>query len=203
MTSRLPSAPAPVEAVRAVVDDYLDALGRGDETHAVDLALGFVDAGGSVEDVLLGLVAPVQVRVGERWESGEWSVAQEHAATCIAERVVASLGTRARGQGTRGHVVLSCLDGEWHALPARIVGDVLRLRGWQVTFLGASVPPVHLVSFLQQHGPDVVALSAGLPTHLPAARHTVAAAQRTGTPVLAGGPGFGADGRFARRLGVR
>ena len=53
MTSRSPSAPAPVEAVRAVVDDYLDALGRGDETHAVDLALGFVDAGGSAEDVLL------------------------------------------------------------------------------------------------------------------------------------------------------
>ena len=184
------------------VDGQDTALGRGDETHAVDLALGFVDAGGSAEDVLLGLVAPVQVRVGERWESGEWSVAQEHAATCIAERVVAALGTRARGQGTRGHVVLSCLDGEWHALPARIVGDVLRLRGWQVTFLGASVPPVHLVSFLHQHGPDVVALSAALPIHLPAARHTVAAARRTGTPVLAGGPGFGADGRFARRLGV-
>jgi len=202
VTSRSPSAPAPVEAVRAVVDDYLDALGRGDEAHAVDLALGFVDAGGSAEDVLLGLVAPAQVHVGERWESGEWSVAQEHAATCVAERVVAALGVRARGRGTRGHVVLSCLDGEWHALPARIVGDVLRLRGWQVTFLGASVPPVHLVAFLHQHGPDVVALSAALPIHLPAARHTVAAAQRTGTPVLAGGPGFGADGRFARRLGV-
>lgn len=97
---------------------------------------------------------------------------------------------------------MCCLDGEWHALPARIVGDVLRLHGWRVTFLGASVPPVHLVSFLHQHGPDVVALSAALPIHLPAARHTVSAAQRTGTPVLAGGPGFGADGGLARRIGV-
>ena len=109
---------------------------------------------------------------------------------------------RARCAGGRGHVVLTCLDGEWHALAARIVGEVLRLHDWRVTFLGASVPPVHLVSFLHQQGPDVVALSAALPTRLPAARHTVVAAQRTGTPVLAGGPGFGADGRFARRLGV-
>lgn len=203
MTSVPPaSAPAPAATVPAVANDYLDALGRADETRAVDLALRLVADGSSVEDVLLGLVAPTQQRVGERWESGEWSVAQEHAATCIAERVVAALAGRVRCRGERGHVVLSCLDGEWHALPARIVGDVLRLRGWRVTFLGASVPPVHLVSFLHQHGPDVVALSAALPTHLPAARHTVAAAQRTGTPVLAGGPGFGADGSFARRLGV-
>ena len=33
----------------------------------------------------------VDMRVGERWESGDWNVAQEHAATCIAERVVAAL----------------------------------------------------------------------------------------------------------------
>jgi hypothetical protein len=62
--------------------------------------------------------------------------------------------------------------------------------------------PVHLVSFLHQQGPDVVALSAALPTRLPAARHTVVAAQRTGTAGTGRGPGFGADGRFARRLGV-
>jgi hypothetical protein len=51
VTSGPPSAPAPAEAVRAVVDDYLDALGRGDETQAVDLALRLVDDGGSAEDV--------------------------------------------------------------------------------------------------------------------------------------------------------
>src|SRR3712207_7094162 len=40
----------------------------------------------------------------------------------------------------RGHVVVACLDGEWHALAARIVAEVLRVHGWRVTFLGASVP---------------------------------------------------------------
>ena len=203
MTSAPPSAPTPAPSVEAVTDDYLDALGCGDEARAVALATGLVDAGCPAQEVLLRLVSPAQVRVGQLWQSGGWSVAQEHAATCVAERVVAALSAApTRFAGGRGHVVLTCLDGEWHALPARIVGEVLRLHDWRVTFLGASVPPVHLVSFLHQQGPDVVALSAALPTRLPAARHTVVAAQRTGTPVLAGGPGFGADGRFARRLGV-
>jgi methanogenic corrinoid protein MtbC1 len=155
-----------------------------------------------VTDVLLGLVGPAQERVGLLWQTGEWSVAQEHAATRINERVVAAVGASGRGGGRRGHVVLGCLDGEWHALPGRIVAEVLRQHGWRVTFLGASVPPAHLISYLHEEGPDLLAVSCALPVHLRGAHMTIMAAQRTGTPVLAGGPGFGPDGRWARRLGV-
>ena len=190
------------DLIAAVADEFFDALHRADEVHAVTVATGLLDRGVGAQDVLLGLVGPAQERVGGLWEVGSWSVAAEHAATCINERVVAAVAGRTPRTGRRGHVVLGCLDGEWHALAPRIVGEVLRLHGWAVTFLGASVPPAHLVSFLHQHGPDVVALSAVLPVHLPAAHRTIMAVQATGTPVLAGGPGFGRDGRWARRLGV-
>jgi methanogenic corrinoid protein MtbC1 len=189
-------------AEAAAAEEYFDALHRADEPHALGVARGLLDSGTSAEDVLLRLVAPAQVRVGTLWQTGVWSVAQEHAASFIAERVVFAVGARTRRRGRRGHVVLGCLDGEWHTLAARIVGEVLRLHDWQVTFLGASVPTAHLVSFLHHDGPDVVALSAATPIHLPAAHRTIVAAQRTGTPVLVGGPGFGADGRWARRLGA-
>ncbi|GAA4702920.1 cobalamin-dependent protein [Pseudonocardia yuanmonensis] len=192
---------APDSRVVARRAEFMAALGRADEDAAVALALGLVDAGVPAGEVLLGLVAGTQEEVGLRWQRGEWSVAQEHAATAVNERVVAAVGRRTP-PGTRGHVVLACLDGEWHALPGRIVAEVLRLAGWYVTFLGASVPAGELVSYLHQEGPDVVAVSCALPVHLPAAHRTIVAAQRTGTPVLAGGPGFGTDGRWARRLGV-
>jgi methanogenic corrinoid protein MtbC1 len=191
----------PDPRVAARRPEFMAALGRADEETAVALALALVDAGVPARAVLLELVAGTQEEVGLRWQRGEWSVAREHAATAVNERVVAAVGRRTR-PGTRGHVVLACLDGEWHALPGRIVAEVLRLAGWHVTFLGASVPAGELVSYLHQEGPDVVAVSCALPVHLPAAHRTVVAAQRTGTPVLAGGPGFGADGRWARRLGV-
>ncbi len=194
--------PRPAAGVDAVADEFFDALHRADEGHAVALAGSLLDGGVPAQDVLLGLVAPAQQRIGLLWQTGAWSVAEEHAATCINERVVAAVGARTRQAGRRGHVVVGCLDGEWHALAARIVAEVLRLHDWRVAFLGASVPPAHLVSFLHQHGPDVVALSAALPIHLPAAHRTIVAAQRIGTPVLVGGPGFGPDGRWARRLGA-
>ncbi|MEV0157251.1 cobalamin-dependent protein [Micromonospora sp. NPDC050686] len=181
---------------------YLDCLAEADEYAAIEVALGLLDAGVPAERVLLDLVAPAQVEVGERWARNEWSVAQEHAATHISERVVAAIAGRANPRPTRGRVVVACMDGEWHALPPRLVAEVLRLRGWQVTFLGASVPVAHLVSYLHRHDAHAVALACALPMRLPHAHRMIEACRRSDVPVVVGGRGFGEDGRWARRLGV-
>jgi methanogenic corrinoid protein MtbC1 len=157
VTAPLTSPAGAADTAEAAAEEYFDALHRADEPHAVGVACGLLDSGASGEDVLLRLVAPAQVRVGRLWQTGVWSVAQEHAASCIAERVVFAVGARTRSRGRRGHVVLSCLDGAWHALAARIVGEVLRMHDWKVTFLGAVPPIAYLVSFLHRDGPDVVA----------------------------------------------
>ncbi|WP_407664872.1 cobalamin B12-binding domain-containing protein, partial [Micromonospora tarensis] len=181
---------------------YLDCLADADEYAAAELAIGLLDAGVPAERVLLDLVAPAQAEVGERWARNEWSVAQEHAATHISEQVVAAVAAHARPRPTGGRVVVACMDGEWHALPPRLVAEVLRLRGWQVTFLGASVPAAHLVSYLHRYDAHAVALACALPMRLPHAHRMIEACRRSDVPVVVGGRGFGADGRWARRLGV-
>ncbi|MEU7918052.1 cobalamin B12-binding domain-containing protein [Micromonospora zamorensis] len=181
---------------------YLDCLADADEYAAIDMAIGLLDAGVPAERVLLDLVAPAQSEVGERWARNEWSVAQEHAATHISEQVVAAVAAHANPRPTGGRVVVACMDGEWHALPPRLVAEVLRLRGWQVTFLGASVPAAHLVSYLHRYDAHAVALACALPMRLPYAHRMIEACRRSDVPVVVGGRGFGADGRWARRLGV-
>ncbi|MEU7890896.1 cobalamin B12-binding domain-containing protein [Microbispora bryophytorum] len=188
--------------LEAATGRYLDLIGRADEEGAADLVLGLIGEGVPAEDVLLRVIAPCQRRVGELWASNEWPVAREHGATAVSERVVAAVSGRVRPTATRGRVAVACADGEYHVLPTRIMAEVLRLRGWQVDFLGASVPGPHLITHLHQTGPDVVALGCMLPTRLPRAHATIAACQAVGIPVLAGGAGFGADGRFARLLGA-
>ncbi|MCI4061079.1 cobalamin-dependent protein [Micromonospora sp. R77] len=181
---------------------YLEFLADADEYGAVEVALGLIEAGVPAERVLLDLVAPAQAEVGERWARNEWSVAQEHAATHISERVVAAVAAYANPRPERGRIVVACMDGEWHALPPRLVAEVLRLRGWQVTFLGASVPAAHLVSYLHRYDADAVALACALPMRLPYAHRMIEACRRADVPVLVGGRGFGDDGRWAARLGV-
>jgi methanogenic corrinoid protein MtbC1 len=197
-TATATAAASPADAYHG----FLDALEEADEYAAVEVALGLVDAGVPAERVLLDLVAPAQAEVGERWARNAWSVAQEHAATHISERVVAAVAAHADPRPTRGRVVVACMDGEWHALPPRLVAEVLRLRGWRVTFLGASVPAAHLVSYLHRHDAHAVALACALPMRLPHAHRMIEACRRSDVPVVVGGRGFGQDGRWASRLGV-
>ncbi|MCY0922909.1 cobalamin-dependent protein [Streptomyces sp. H27-G5] len=175
-----------------------------DEAAVITAVLGALDEGVDAESVLLDVIAPLQGRVGEEWAANRITVAQEHAATAINERAVAALAQHpsARAPRTRGRVTVACVDGEWHALPARLLAEVLRLRGWHVDYLGAQVPTPHLVAHLHRTGPDAVALSGSIATRLPTAHATITACQAAGTPVLVGGAAFGPDGRYARLLGA-
>jgi methanogenic corrinoid protein MtbC1 len=151
---------------------------------------------------MIDLIARTQGRVGELWAANEWTVAREHAATSISERALAAIAAQTTVRPTRGRIAIACVDGEWHALPIRILAEVLRLHGWRVDFLGANVPGPHLVTHLHQIGPDAVALSCTLPTRLPRAHAAITACRTAGVPVIAGGRGFGPDGRYAQHLGA-
>jgi methanogenic corrinoid protein MtbC1 len=191
-----------VDPEQATLDAYLRLISDGDEYGAVGLVRDLVDTGVSPERVLLDVIAAAQRRVGDLWARNAWSVAREHAASAISERAVAAVAGRAEVGPVRGRVTLACVEGEWHSLPLRILAEVLTLRGWRVTFLGASVPDPHLVTHLDQTTTDGVALSCALPARLPRAHAMIRACHSMGVPVLAGGRGFGLDGRRARALGA-
>ncbi|MFE9369829.1 B12-binding domain-containing protein [Streptomyces sp. NPDC006711] len=211
MTTELRTAPpdtappdtAPLDTV-PLAEALWDAVFAGDEYTATGLVQGALDEGYDPECVLLDVIAPVQAKVGEEWAANRMSVAQEHAATAINDRAVAALSTHPAARATieRGRITVACVDGEWHALPARLLAEVLRLRGWRVDYLGAQVPVSHLVAHLHRTGPELVALSSSIATRLPTAHATITACQATGVPVLAGGAAFGPGGRYARLLGA-
>lgn len=188
----------------ATREQLWNAVLDGDEYAAAAAVFAAIDRGVSAEDVLLEVIAPVQHRVGTEWAANRITVAEEHAATAINDRVIAALAHHPASAPTTtcGRVTVACVDGEWHALPARLLAEVLRLRGWQVDFLGAQVPTPHLIAHLHRTGPAAVALSCSIPTRLPTAHAAITACQAAGVPVIAGGAAFGPDGRHARRLGA-
>ncbi|MFI5935518.1 cobalamin-dependent protein [Actinoplanes sp. NPDC051494] len=181
---------------------YLRLIGDGDEYGAVGIVTDLLDQGTRPQRIMLELIAATQARVGELWAANEWSIAREHAATAISERALAAVAARTATRPTRGRITVACVDGEWHALPVRILAEMLRLDGWRTDYLGANVPGPHLVTHLHQTGPDAVALSCMITTRLPRAHAAITACRSVGIPVIAGGRGFGADGRYAHRLGA-
>jgi methanogenic corrinoid protein MtbC1 len=190
------------QITQADVERFVDHLARRDRKAAVRQALGLLEASTTVQDVVQGLLGPAQAEVGRRWEANQWSVADEHAATAITDAVLGALGWRIEAAEDQGHVVVTCAEGEWHSLPARMAAEVLRLHGWQVTFLGASAPADHLRRFLAEVGAVGVVISCAVPIFLGGAQRSIQAAHAAEVPALVGGRGFGRDDLRARRLGA-
>jgi len=186
-------------------EELWQAVCARDEDAAARAVFAALDDGADPEAVLLDVIAYTQREVGRAWAENRFSVAQEHSATAIHERIIAAMAHRVPAPATAAPtatVTVACVDGEWHALPARLLAEVLRLRGHRVDFLGAQVPTPHLIAHLHATVPAAVALSSSLPLRLPAAHSAITAVQAIGIPVVAGGAAFGVDGRYARLLGA-
>ncbi|MFI5805955.1 B12-binding domain-containing protein [Streptomyces sp. NPDC051561] len=188
-----------------LVEQLWNTVSAGDEHSATEAVAWALNNGVDPEALLLDVIAVVQGRVGEEWAANRMSVAQEHAATAINERAIAALAVHsaARRTPSLGRVTVACVDGEWHALPARLVAEVLKLRGWRVDYLGAQVPAPHLISHLHRTKADAVALSSSIATRLPTAHAAITACQAVGVPVLVGGAAFGPQGQYATLLGAQ
>lgn len=191
-------------AGRDPLDTYFRTVAAVDAAAASALVLDMLDDGTSVERITAGVLAPAQVRVGELWAQGRWSVADEHAATAVTETALSALSAAAgqRRKATGRHVVVACAEGEWHALPAKMAATVGATGDTRVTVLGPSRPADHLGRRLAVGDVDVLALSCTLPTNLIGAARCIEAAHDAGVPVLAGGRGFGRTPHRAHAVGA-
>jgi methanogenic corrinoid protein MtbC1 len=184
-----------------LAEDLYRCLEGLDLYGATHLVRDAVDDGASIEYVVTEVLAPAQRLVGERWQRGGWSIAQEHAATAIVDDLLGLLAVRAP-RGHRGSVALVSAEGEWHVTPARMAALVWRAAGWNVTFFGASTPPPHLRSTIGGLRTDLVAISCTIPLALPGAARVAEALDDLDLPVLGGGRAFGPDPHRAEALGL-
>ena len=177
---------------------HLEAFDPHGAAHLVRDAIA---NGVSVQSVIVDGLVPAQRWVGELWQRGVWSVAQEHAATAIVDDLLGLLGGRTP-RGRHGTVALVSAEGEWHVTPARMAAALWRAAGWEVTFLGGSTPPDHLRATLGLIRLDLVAVSCSVPLSLPGASRVVEALRELEVPMLGGGQGFGPDRHRADALGL-
>lgn len=179
------------------------ALARSDTAAVTELVQELLADGAEPVSVLMDVIAAAQREVGRRWQRGEWTVAQEHAATAIAIAATKIVAHHVQQYPVRhGKVLVACAEREWHALPAMIIDCALRAAGWDTTLLGASTSPLRLNQHLQDIGPDAVAVSCSVLGSLPTCRRFIEASTAVGVPILVGGPAFGSDDVRARGLGA-
>lgn len=182
----------PVNASAPLAGRFLDTALGGDRRGAVGLAVDAADDGTPLEALYLDVFAPCLREVGRRWEVGAVTVAQEHLVTATTQLAMAQLYPRLFAtQRTGRTVVVASVGGELHEVGARMVADLFELRGWDSSFVGASTPIADLVAHVTATAPDVLAISATLPTHVEQVRSAIAAVRAEADPIiLVGGRPF-------------
>jgi methanogenic corrinoid protein MtbC1 len=196
----VPEASLSPELLAGLLADGDDELAAWTLRHAL--------AESSRVSVYDGLLREAMHLVGERWATGQWSIAEEH----LASRTLLRALERVRpAQGPEDRVgplaVLAGVAGEHHMIGLVCLEQVLAEDGWTVVNMGADLPAEDLGSFVRRNEVALVALSAMSPDRVGTLADSVGAVraaagdrrltvliggQITGRPGL--GTAVGADG---------
>jgi DNA-binding transcriptional MerR regulator len=151
----------PARSAREQLRGILDSLGHGDTAEVgvrLDQALAVLGVDTTLEEVM----RPLLSAVGERWEGGELTVADEH---LVSEAVRSRLGYLLgdQGGGVHGVAVLACAPGERHELGLMMAAIALRRDGWKVVYLGADTPLADAAALARRLSARVLGLSLAAP----------------------------------------
>jgi len=188
----------PSREVDAAHEEIRRALARFDETSA-QRTLERLFVAFTPTTVTRDVLLPYMHEVGEQWDAGLVTVAQEHFATnFFLARLLALARGWDRGLGPRA--LLACAPNEQHTLALIVFGIAMHELGWRITYLGAGTPVETLAEVAAIISPELTVMSATMRQRLP--RHAEQLRGFTDRWSLAlGGPG--ASVRLAKRVGAR
>jgi MerR family transcriptional regulator, light-induced transcriptional regulator len=157
----LVSRPAPrgdAAAPAAAARELAEALDAFDEPRA-QAALDTLLAAATVDALLTEAVLPYLRDLGDRWQRGDASIAQEHFSSSILRGRLLGLA-RGWGRGLGPLALLACVPQERHDLGLIAFGLALHARGWRIAYLGADTPLETIDGAARSLAPAVVVLGA-------------------------------------------
>jgi methanogenic corrinoid protein MtbC1 len=144
---------------------FTRALLAGDSGAAERAVRDAMDEGLTSADIDIELIAPALFLVGEKWATGEITVAEEHLASEITLRVLALQREVRRSVRRRQQrrVLLLAPEGERHVIGLHMASDLLFGAGYDTYMLGADVPLVDVGRMASKVAAEVVCFTATMP----------------------------------------
>lgn len=206
LASRIGSAPE--AQLGTMARSFLAALLRGDERAAESLTRDELSrSAADVPTWWRQVVAPALQTIGRRWSDGTVTVAEEHVATSIAQRVMDRCfpSPPAPRSGDK-RVAIALPAGERHEMAGRMLRDCLVLHGFNVVYTGADTPTESIIRMLQGDRFEALILPTTMPFNLIATRdliQTLRAECGEACPrIIVGGQAYLWDPSLWKRVGA-
>ncbi len=180
------------KVVAQLIDSYFESIIQGNSRVAESVAEVAIARGMDPIGLAIEVFAPALTRVGILWHDGAISTAIEHRATQITSSLIERLRSHVNRISPHNTVaIVTTVEGEQHAIGARIAAELLWQDGWEVDYLGPDTPTRDLVDFALQRQAKLVVIGVSLSEHLDAAAEAIRALKALAPPppsVLVGGP---------------
>jgi MerR family transcriptional regulator, light-induced transcriptional regulator len=112
----------------------------------------------------LELVAgPALQRIGQGWSDGTVSIAQEHLASAVFQRMLGWILRVYEAKGSAPRLIVTTPPRYSHDLGAMLAAGAAAAEGWNVTYLGADLPVAEILATARQVSPNAIALSVVYP----------------------------------------
>lgn len=106
------------------------------------------------------ILRPLLTTLGQRWESRDAGIAEEHFFTSYLRNKVGARLHHIGGKNQGQRILLACMPGEFHELGSLLFGLSAMSRGYRILFLGADLPLDQIRQVVEKTEIDAVLLSA-------------------------------------------
>lgn len=147
------------KSIQTYADQLYHALVKHNEAQANEIFQS-IETYISLEPLLVSVITPCLVEIGEAWYRGEISITTEHfASTFLRGKLLAMLQTIPASRRAL-RLLIGGGPSEQHEIGALMMAVLLRSRGYLVEFLGPDVPLEDLADYARHEKPAMVILSA-------------------------------------------
>ena len=142
-------------------DDFLRLILAGDELEAGAALVDAYLAHHSLDSIFETTVTQAMHQVGDLWQKGSVTVADEHMATRVVLTAIQKLRGVMMPHEPNGLNAICCAsEGELHELAVHLVTLILESKGWNVINLGANTPLYSLQEMVSRQRPQLICISA-------------------------------------------
>jgi len=203
---RSPAPPEPpgVSSAKMAFVKALAAI-RGLDGAALRSVLDTVAVEFGHQGLLLQIIAPLAVEIGDLWQKGVVTAAHEHFASAIIRDYLMGQGRSFAISESAPNLIVATPSGQIHELGAVIVAAAASNMGWRVTYLGASLPSAEIAGAARQNRALAVALSLVYPDSDPTTEVELAQLRKFLPPevkILVGGRVAGSYETILQEIGA-
>ena len=188
-------------------EPFKSFLLEGTHKKAMQMASDNIQDASDLGNFYMHVIQPAMYDIGILWEKDRISVAQEHLASAIVTRVMASLYPRFIViEQNKGKALVTAAPNEFHEIGPRMVADLLEIDGWDVGYLGANTPIDDLIDFMLEQNPFLAAVSVSMPFNIDKALEMVkkikAEKRLNDTKIMLGGRTLSLKPNFKQSLDI-